>query len=223
MLKLRIFNMTNIRIRAAWGLMCLAGILLTACAPAQEPEVAGADRLPHAVIAEQPGGVLMLNANTKAGDVLGDILLPRMGSTSGILVATMVNMEDFEKTSAFGRISMQQIGSRLSQHGFKVLEPRLASTMRFEKRGGEFMLTRESLQLLSSQYDAHAVMVGTYSESKDRVFTSVRVVRLNDNSVVAAYEYYLPKNDDVQALLGIERGKFDDGLWYKYARREQAF
>jgi hypothetical protein len=121
---------------------------------------------------------------------------------------------------------MQQVGSRLSQHGFKVLEPRLSSSLRFDKKNGEFMLTRDSLLLLASSHDAHAVLVGTYSLSRDRVFLSVRAVRLQDSAVLAAYEYYLPRNDDVAALLEQDAGGMaygGDGLWRRYAEREKAF
>lgn len=225
------FNFENIKNRFTWGVMLLLGILLTACS-SPEPEDGSAvsniesrraERLPHAVGVNPPGGAMMLSGNTQAGDALGDMLLPKIGSGGGILTTTMVDMENFDKSSAFGRASMQQIGSRLSQHGFKVLEPRLASSLRFEKRQGEFMLTRDSMNLLTDNYDAHAVLVGTYSESKGKIFLSVRVVRLNDSAILGAYEYYLPKNEDVQTLMGVSRVPGGNHLWSRYATREPAF
>lgn len=224
------FDLINTRKRFVWGVILLLGIILTACS-SPEPDddmTAGlegrnAARLPHAVGVNPPGGAIMLSGNTQAGDALGDILLPRIGSGSGILVTTMVDMENFDKSSAFGRTSMQQIGSRLSQHGFKVLEPRLASSLRFDKSQGEFMLSRDSMKLLRDNYDAHAVLVGTYTESKDKVFISVRVVRFADNAIVAAYEYYLPKSEDVQALMGASRLPGGNHLWSRFATREPAF
>ena len=219
----------NMKQRLAWGLLLFVGILLTACsssAPSNDMlsiETQSATRLPHAVGVNPPGGAMMLSGNTQAGDALGDMLLPKVGSGGGILVTTMVDMENFDKSSAFGRASMQQIGSRLSQHGFKVLEPRLGSTLRFEKRQGEFMLTRDSMKLLANDYDAHAVLVGTYSEGKDKLFLSVRVVRLGDSAILGAYEYYLPKNEDVEALMGVSRVPGGNHLWNRYMAREQAF
>ncbi|MDR2504265.1 MAG: hypothetical protein LBD82_07810 [Deltaproteobacteria bacterium] len=218
----------EIKQRALWGLLCLAGILLTACSPSSGKVSAAYEPLPHAVMADPPRGSLMLEANTKAGDALGGILLPRIGSTAGsILTTSLVSLENLDKSSAFGRVSAQQIGSRLNQHGFKVLEPRLSASLRFEKDGGEFMLTRESLRLLADSHDAHAVLVGTYSEARDKIFVSARVVRLMDNALLAAYEYYLPKSGDVPSLLGEETHTDgyagDNALWLKYARREPAF
>lgn len=225
------FNIETPKNRFVWGAVLLLGIILTACSSPEPDDGSAAaniegqatSRLPHAVGVNPPGGAIMLSGNTQAGDALGDMLLPKVGSGSGILLTTMVDMDNFDKSSAFGRASMQQVGSRLSQHGFKVLEPRLGSTLRFEKRQGEFMLTRESMRLLADNHNAHAVLVGTYSESRDKVFLSVRVVRFNDSAVLGAYEYYLPKNEDVEALLGVSRIPGGNHLWNRYATREPAF
>lgn len=227
-------NIDNLKTRLIWGLVFLLGIVLTACAQREvkkeeaPPVVVRGEQesamLPHAVSVNPPGGAMMLSGNTMAGDALGQMLLPRVGSGGAILAASLVDMDNFDKSSAFGRASMQQIGSRLSQHGFRVLEPRLGASLRFEKRQGEFMLTRDTMRLLMNEHDAHAALVGTYSESKDKVFVSVRVVRLGDSAILGAYEYYLPKNEDVETLLGAaSHVPGGNHLWRKYATREPAF
>ncbi|MCL1915535.1 MAG: FlgO family outer membrane protein [Desulfovibrionaceae bacterium] len=230
MLKVMVMDRAELKKRAVLGFLCLLGIMITACSLGGEGRLAPsalADPLPHAVAVDPPSGASLLNANITAGDALAAILLPRMGSGAGVLTTSLVELDDFEQTSAFGRLSAQQIGSRLSQQGFKVLEARLSGSLRFEKKGGEFMLTRDSLLLLANSYDAHAVLVGAYAESRDKIFISTRVVRLHDGALLAAYEYYLPKNNDAQALLGSGRQQNpamnNDEVWQRYARREQAF
>ena len=54
---------------------------------------------------------------------------------------------------------------------------------------------------------------------------SARVVRLQDSAVLAAYEYYLPRNDDVDTLLGHNYRSMQTGreIWSRHAAREQAF
>ncbi|MDR2893658.1 MAG: hypothetical protein LBV80_11380 [Deltaproteobacteria bacterium] len=221
----------NLR-RLAWGLLCLTGIMLTACSGGPtatattdiSPVTTAA--LPHASTQNPPPGARLLTANTVAADALAAMLVGRLGSTSGILTASLVELENLDKSSSFGQTSSQQIGSRLSQHGFKVLESRLADELTLHKTNGEFMLTRESARLLSREHDAHAVMLGVYSETAHRVFVSVRVVRLYDNAVMAAYEYYLPKSDDVAAMLG-PAGKNTESdatrAWQNFSKREQAY
>lgn len=203
------------------GLIILLCIALTSCASSTPEEKPIRGHFTHSVLVNPPGGSLMLTANTYAGDALGTILQNRLGSGNGILVATMVDMEDMETSSAFGRTSMQQISSRLGQYGYKMVESRLGSELRMEKHEGEFILTRDTLRLLAREHDAHGVLVGVYSVSNDKIFVSTRVVRLDDGAILGAYEYYLPMTGDTQALLGMK----DSGApwaWQRYAPREQA-
>ncbi len=183
--------------------------------------------LPHAMPVDPPPGSDMLTSNTFAGDALSSMLLQRIGAENGILVTTMVNMEGLDSSSPFGRTAMQQISSRVAQHGFKVTEVRLTAEMRMELRGGEFMLSRDTARLLSRDHDAHAVLVGIYSRAGSRLFISTRVIRLSDNTVIAAYEYYMPLTGDTRYLLGQSsdpdsKGS-SDSVWRQYAARGQAF
>ncbi len=176
--------------------------------------------LSHAVPVDPPSGSLMLTANTYAGDVLSVELLQRLGSGSGILAATMADMEELDDSSPFGRTSMQQVGSRVAQHGFKVLDVRLTDAMRMDLRKGEFMLSRDTARILAKEYNAHAVLVGLYSRSDDMIFVSVRAIRLDDAAIIGAYEYWLPKEGDVRAMLTNRKIGGED-LISKYTRRSK--
>jgi hypothetical protein len=218
------------KISAGWIiffiLLALGGVFLSGCSSSGSSGSSGiaAARaaLPHAALQKQAGGPLLLAANTAAADALAAQLLARVGSASGILSANLVELDDLDKSSLFGQFCAEQLGSRLSQHGFKVLDSRLGAELRMEKTQGEFMLTRDSARLLNARHDAHAALVGAYSVTGRRVFLSVRVVRLDDNAVIAAYEYYLPKDEDVMSLLGNGAGRAGWN-WSGYAAREQAF
>ena len=196
-------------------LVCLLtlGVAAGGCGSATTTQIVPS--LPQAMPVDPPGGSYMLTANTYAGDALNAMLLLRMSSAGGILTTSFVNIHDLEQTSAFGRVASQQVGSRLGQHGFRVLEARLASTLSMVPRNGEFMLTREAARLLADTYDAGAVLVGTYSDEGGSVFVSARVVRLADNAVMAAYEYVLPRDGDVGSLLasGYQGGFGGDFFW----------
>lgn len=196
--------------------LVLFALLLAGCAsdgPKNPP-------ISHAVPVDPPSGSLMLTANTYAGDVLSAELLQRIGSGSGILAATMADMEDLDDSSPFGRTSMQQVGSRVAQHGFKVLDVRLTDAMRMDLRKGEFMLSRDTARILAKEYNAHAVLVGLYSRSDDKIFVSVRAIRLDDAAIIGAYEYWLPREGDVRAML-TNRKIGGEGLISKYTRRSK--
>lgn len=164
-----------------------------------------------------PEGSTLAHANTFAGDALEHMLRGRVNKTSGVLVATMVNLDNLDETSSFGRLIMQQIGSRLGQYGYRVLDVRLRADMAI-RPDGEFMLSRNVGQLMQSNYGAEAVLVGTYSVASHNIYCSVRVLRLSDSAEVAAYEYYLPRKGDTARLL---RGS-GNGVG-AYAFRQPAF
>lgn len=204
------------------ALLVMAASAVTGCGGG--PTKTSIPNLAQAMPVDPPGGSYMLTVNTFAGDALHKMLLLRMGSNGGILTTSFVDLHDFDKTSAFGRIVSQQIGSRIGQYGFRVIEARLASTLSMTPRAGEFMLTRETARLLEDSYDAGAVLVGTYSDLGNNIFVSARVVRLSDNAIMAAYEYTLPRDADVNRLLtGGGHGIDGDGVWSRHARRTPAF
>lgn len=202
---------------------CILAFCAAVCGCSGGPARVAVPNLPQAMPVDPPGGSLMLTSNTYAGDALHKMLLLRMNSGGGILTTSLVNLHDFNDTSAFGRVVSQQVGSRISQYGFRVIEARLAATMTMNPQG-EFILTRETARLLENAYDANAVMVGCYSAQGSNVFISLRVARLSDNAIMAAYEYYLPREGDVSRLLADSaiRGS-GDSVWRRFNARERAF
>lgn len=210
-------------------LLCITAIFFAAgCS--KEPAKVAVPNLPQSMAVNPPPGSMMLTANTYAGDALHKMLLLRMGSGGGILTTSFVDIHDFSQTSAFGRVAAQHVGSRLGQYGFRVIEARVANTLTMtpgpDGNAGEFMLTRETARLLADTYDANAVLVGCYSDNGNTVFVSTRVVRLSDNTVMGAYEYYMPRDADISGLLasaGSRGAVGGDGIWRHYNAREQAF
>ena len=192
-------------------------------APAQEGYPMEGGALPHSsmyydrALVNPPEGSDFAHANTFAGDALENMLRGRVNKTAGILAATMVNLDNLDETSSFGRLVMQQIGSRLGQYGYRVMDVRLRADMAINP-AGEFMLSRDIGKLMQSNYGAEAVLVGTYTVAAGKVYCSVRVLRLSDSAVIAAYEYYLPRKGDTARLLyGSGNGAVG------YASRQPAF
>lgn len=184
-----------------------------------DPAVAGTRRwaMPDAVLLNPPEGSELLDANTRAADALCAVLAARLGAGSPILVATLADGEQLERSSAFGRVTMQQVASRLGQYGYQVLEARLGRSLVFSPQG-EFLLSRDAARLMRSEYDAQAALVGTYSLAGGTVYVSLRVVRLDDAAVVAAHEYHLPVRGDTRRLMAGQ-----DDLWNRYVGRRPAF
>lgn len=207
------------------GFLTAAALIYGGGCSSARPETVSMPNLPQATPVNPPEGSQLLTANTYAGDALYKMLLFRMGSGGGIVVASFVDLDDLERTSSFGRTTAQQVGSRLGQQGYRVIEARLADSLALERRQGEFLLTRDARRVLTNSYDAHSALVGCYSNAGSSVFVSARVVRLSDNAVMGAYEYYIPRDGEVNYLLSGygQGGSGGDGVWEQYNSRAQAF
>ncbi len=122
-----------------------------------------------------------------------------------ILVASFVDIDNVQVSSTFGRIIAEQMGSRIAQRGHKIIEVKLRTNSLFvrgseNENEGEFMLSRE-LQDISLQYDAHAVVVGTYAKAAEVVYVTAKVIRTKDNIILGSYDYVLPIGKDTKKML----------------------
>lgn len=117
-----------------------------------------------------------------------------------ILVATLVNINDMQTSSAFGRMSSEQIGSRLANSGLPVAEIKLRESILVEEGRGELMLSRNAREIARAR-GAQAVVVGTYATGKDAVYVNVRLVSAMDGRILSSHDYVVPMTRDVTALL----------------------
>ena len=196
----------------------------------------------ESTLANPPAGSELLYMNTQAADSLQTVMAGRLNKSSPILVSVMVNLDNLQQSSAFGRLSMQQIASRIDQYGYRIIDVRMRQDMAIVPMQGEFMLSRQVAQLMKAEYNAQAVIVGSYTTTSSNVYCSVRVIRLDDSAVLAAYEYYLPNSGEVRSLLATEvsgGGQSGGGLtvgphnpysnlrgdstWVAYAQRTASF
>ncbi len=54
---------------------------------------------------------------------------------------------------------------------------------------------------MGSNQGARAVLVGTYAVSEYFVFVSSRIVRTEDSSVIAGYDYEIPQDKTTRSML----------------------
>jgi len=78
-----------------------------------------------------------------------------------ILVASLADVDNLDQSSAFGRMIAEQVGSRLSQLGYSVVESKLRNTFAINANG-EFILSRD-LRKISSAHAAQVALAGTYA------------------------------------------------------------
>ncbi len=156
----------------------------------------------------------LVRASYKAADYLlkgaKDImtLQPRKNGVypkQPILVTSFVNIDNLQQSSTFGRVIGEQIGSRIAQQGYKVIEMKMRTSNIFvQRQTGELVLSRE-LREISLQHDAYAVVVGTYGESKESVYVTAKLIRAKDSVILSSYDYWLPVGPDTKQMLRKKR------------------
>ncbi|EDN66825.1 conserved hypothetical protein [Beggiatoa sp. PS] len=152
----------------------------------------------------------LVRSSYKAADKLLDgiedieFLQPRedgFDAKQSILVTSFVNIDNLQESSTFGRIVAEQIGSRIAQYGYKMIEMKMRTGSIFvQEQTGELILSRQ-LQEISFQHDAFAIAVGTYGVSKESVYVTAKLVRAKDSVILSSYDYWLPVGPDTKQML----------------------
>lgn len=134
-------------------------------------------------------------------------LLPRQANQP-VLIATLVNNDNLDDTSSFGRSFQNNITAGFVNRGYAVKEIKLRREMMVEMHKGEFMLTRD-LQELAGKQQAQAIVVGTYTMANRVMYLSVRLVSSTDQSIRSAFEDKLYLDEISLRMLGIAVEKKD--------------
>lgn len=160
--------------------------------------------------------------NFLAADVIAEQMSGKVSRNSPVLIASMVQLNDLRHSSMLGRLVMQQVSSRLSQFGYKVLESRLKKEYTIIPKEGEFILSRDVSELMKKEYNAQVVLVGSYVPTPYRVYVSIRLLRVADGVVMAAHEYTLKNRREFAVLLREDKGEQRD-LWAMFNKRPDAY
>jgi len=160
--------------------------------------------------------------NFMAADVIAEQMSGKVSRNSPVLIASMVQLNDLRHSSMLGRLVMQQISSRISQFGYKVLESRLKKKYSIIPKEGEFILSRDVSELMKKEYNAQVVLVGSYVPTPYRVYVSIRLLRIADGVVMAAHEYTLKSRREFAVLLREEKDEQCD-LWAMFNKRPNAY
>ncbi|GAM10697.1 hypothetical protein OR1_02990 [Geobacter sp. OR-1] len=129
----------------------------------------------------------------------------RLPKERAVLVATLVDIDTLSG-SRLGRTLSEHLSTRLTKNGYKVVEMKLRDSIFVKQAEGELMLSRE-VREIGRNHEAQALLVGTYSESRGRVYVTVKLVGAADGTVISAQDYLLPIDANVRALLWGKNGK----------------
>ena len=142
----------------------------------------------------------------KLGDRVAEMLItranPPLFPQQPILVTTLVNNDQLDDTTSFGRSFQNNVTAGFVGRGYVVREIKLRRDLLVEGHRGEFMLTRD-LQELAEKERAQAVVVGTYTMANQAMYLSVRLVDPTDRSIRSVYEDKLYLDGNSLRMLGL--------------------
>lgn len=189
-------------------LLVLSAVLLTACETTSRSSSYQATQSPEPTYEQAQNSAFNAANYNAVAELMRRYQVPVSannlpgagGAGAPLIVTTLVNIDQLEQSSTFGRLISEQISSRLAQMGYGVVELKVRNGVYMKRNEGEFMLTRE-IKEVASAHRAQAVIVGTYAESSTLIYVSLKVVDPGRSMILAAYDYALPMDKQVRSLL----------------------
>ena len=126
-----------------------------------------------------------------------------LNSDSPFIIASFVDVNQMDQSSAFGRIISEQFASRFSQKGYYVVELKLRKDIFIKEKEGEFMLSRK-IKEITRNHNAQAIIVGTYAVGENNVYITTRMIDPPTNRIISSYDYRLPISEDISKLLEVQ-------------------
>lgn len=179
------------RAKAASALFPLI-VMLAACSdtPPTKPEPTW----------EQASNNQLIPTNYKAADALLAQLTPILIKSQPLIIATIVNIDQLDRSTTLGRLISEHVSARFTKAGYRMIELKYRNSVYVKREQGELMLTRE-IKDLAHSHDAQAVIVGTYGTGGDYAFINLKVIQPATNIVLAAEDYAIPLTAPIRALL----------------------
>ncbi len=158
---------------------------------------------------QEPEDVDLIPVSQKAAQdllVQSQNILPK-GSL--VVISSFVNVNDLNKTSAFGRISSSQIASAIFKAGYRIRSMELSTDHFIQTNSGFHKLSSEAKIALKEQ-GAAALVVGVFAPGRKSAYVNVRMVDLNAHEVMASTDFSLPMGADAKILLKSRKSGIDN-------------
>ncbi|WP_394754182.1 FlgO family outer membrane protein [Crenothrix sp.] len=135
-----------------------------------------------------------------ATDRLHKKILHKIPKNSLIVVSTLLNVDNLNQTSSFGRIVSDQIASAFNGLGYQVIGMEMPIDLFVMKEGGRFHLSDETKAMLR-HYHAATLLGGVYAPGKHNGYVSLRMVDINSKNIIASTDFAIPMGPDAKMLM----------------------
>lgn len=117
-----------------------------------------------------------------------------------IVVSTLVNVDDMNQTSAFGRIVSDQIASAFNNSGYRIKGMEMQTALFVKEKSGMLHLSDETKETLG-KHNASALVAGVFAAGRRTAYVSLRIVDLNSKNIISSTDYSVPMGPDAKVLL----------------------
>jgi hypothetical protein len=142
----------------------------------------------------------LVDVSYDAVSTLQDKLASPLPKGSLIIVSTLVNVNNQNQTSSFGRIISTQVASALHDSGYQIIAMELPIDLFVVQDGGQLHLPPETKQLLK-HYNTSTIVGGVYAPGKKNTYVSLRMIDLNSRSFISSADFSVPMGPDAKKLL----------------------
>lgn len=118
-----------------------------------------------------------------------------------IMGTTPANLGNLQAASGLARQLTEEVARWLKNRGYKYEDIRKGRDIRFERKVGEFVLTRQVPRLQTTQGVGQAILAGTYVLSRDDVRVNMELISVTTNEVLAKAAATIPITSDLAPLL----------------------
>lgn len=118
-----------------------------------------------------------------------------------IMGTTPANINNLNQASPLARQMTEEISRYLMDKGYRYNDIRKGKYIRFDRRVGEFVLTRDVAQLASQTGVGQAILAGTYVVSGEDVRFNISLICVNSGAVLAKANATVPITPDLRPML----------------------
>ncbi|HFQ80574.1 MAG TPA: hypothetical protein ENK33_04275 [Desulfobacterales bacterium] len=177
----------------------LISLLLTACGQARAPQTLSAASPDFFGIGDNLARQLINNRSRS------------LNTNETLIFTTIVNLNNLDQTSKFGRALSESLATRLFKYGFHVIELRKAGAIMVKDKTGELILSRESRKLGKEQ-KADAIVAGTYSLTPKSIIINIKLLAAGTQEVLSVAGMELNRSLNINYLLADGNGPVMDSV-----------
>lgn len=117
-----------------------------------------------------------------------------------IVVATLVNINDLNRSSTLGRLASQLVADKYSQHGYLIKDLTYTRGLEIKPGTGALVLS-DDVRNVAARNNAQAVIAGTYAVGGREIYLSLRLLRADDGAILSSADLVVPLDHDTEPMV----------------------